>query len=164
MRGQIPPLGAAERRLLCNCARLEMDAAVRADTEALLRQPLDWDAILFHARLHSVGSLLHRWVKRCDDHVQTPAAARQGLLRLYHAADYRNRLFAREHLRIVEALDQAGVPVIIPKGLSLLDEVYGSLALRPLIDLIFLVPMNVTRGTVELGFSIAPPVPITIRE
>jgi hypothetical protein len=132
----------AERRLLVNCARLEMDAPMASDTEALLHQPLDWDALLLHARLHSVAPLVYRWVNRFQRQMHIPALARQGLLRLWHAAAYRNRLFTREHHRVVEAFDRASVPVIVPKGVVLLEEVYGNLALRPLIDLIFLVPAD----------------------
>jgi Uncharacterised nucleotidyltransferase len=160
---RVPTLGQDERRLLLRCARIELGTEREAEVTELLRAPLDWDAILFFARLHSVGSLLHRHVKRLGDPALVPDRARRGLLALYQRADYRNRMFARENTRLVEAMGTAGIPVIVQKGLPLAELVYGSLALRPLIDLIFMVPRGELMATGELlvsqGYS-ARPVPL----
>jgi Uncharacterised nucleotidyltransferase len=135
----VPPLGDDERRLLLDCARVELDAEREAEVRQLLSQRLDWEAVLFFARLHSVGSLLHRHVKRLGDGEAVPATARRGLLALYQRAAYRNRVFAGENAALVNAFHAAGIPVIIQKGLPVADLTYGGLALRPLIDLIYLV-------------------------
>jgi Uncharacterised nucleotidyltransferase len=157
---RVPTLGQDERRLLLRCARIELGTEREAEVTELLRAPLDWDAILFFARLHSVGSLLHRHVKRLGDPALVPDRARRGLLALYQRADYRNRMFARENTRLVEAMGTAGIPVIVQKGLPLAELVYGSLALRPLIDLIFMVPRGELMATGELlvsqGYSARP--------
>jgi hypothetical protein len=49
-------------------------------------------------------------------------------------------LLFRELGRILRALDEAGVPVIVLKGAALAEAVYGNIALRPMADLDLLVP------------------------
>jgi hypothetical protein len=131
-------LGAAERRLLLACGRIRLDTEREAEVRALLAEPLDWDAIVFYARLHSVGPLLHHHLSRTD--VGVPRAASTALLALHQRAAYQNRIYARENAVLLEAFRSAGVPTIVPKGLPIVERAYRSLALRPLIDLIFLVP------------------------
>lgn len=141
----VPGLGPQETRLLLDCGRLEQSDERRAETERLMREPLAWDPILFHARLHSVAPLLYRHLSRIDRWDLLPDRVRSDLLRLYHRTAYQNRIFTGENRRLLDAFDAAGVPVLIQKGLPLVERVYGSLALRPLIDLVFLVPEGSTR-------------------
>jgi Uncharacterised nucleotidyltransferase len=150
-------LGPGERRLLLACARVELDPGDEGEVADLLHEPLDWDALVSFARLHSVAPLLHRHLNRLADPDLVPAPARRLLLALAHRAEYQNRIFARENAELAAELDAAGVPVIVPKGLSLVELVYGDLGLRPLIDLLFMVPRGrleeAGRVVVGRGFS-----------
>ncbi len=139
MAKTLSQLGRAEGRLLTTCARLQLEADHRAKLEALLEEPLDWQQIVQHARLHSVAPLLYHHLARIPGE-KIPDAARAGLLQLYHRAAYQNRLYAQENGRLLEAFHQASIPTLIPKGISILERIYGDLGLRPLIDLMFLVP------------------------
>jgi hypothetical protein len=134
----LPELAPSERRLLLRCARVELDPADEAEVGELVDEPLDWDAIVFHARLHSVAPLVHLHLKQLDGGL-VPERARSELLALAHRAAYQNRIFARENASLVADFDAADVPVIVPKGISVGELVYGDLDLRPLIDLLFLV-------------------------
>jgi hypothetical protein len=134
----LPELGPSERRLLLRCARVELDPADEAEVGELIRESLDWDAIVFHARLHSVAPLVHLHLKQLDGGL-VPERARGGLLALAHRAAYQNRIFARENADLVAEFNAADVPVIVPKGIAVAELVYGDLDLRPLIDLLFLV-------------------------
>jgi hypothetical protein len=134
----LPELGPSERKLLLRCARIELDSPDEAAIGGLVRERLDWKAIVYHARLHSVAPLVHRHLSRLDDDL-VPDAARRQLLAAAHGTAYRSRMFARENAGLAARFDAAGIPVIIPKGISLAEVVYGDLALRPLIDLLFLL-------------------------
>lgn len=140
MSARAPSLGLHERELLLGCARVDLDPAAATRARALLREQLDWPALCFHARLHSVAPLLHRHLRELDAEGRVPAGARRTLLALAHATAYRNRIFAREHGQLVDAFHGRGIRVLVQKGLSLAELVYGGVALRPLIDLVYLVP------------------------
>ncbi|MGH2992331.1 MAG: nucleotidyltransferase domain-containing protein [Solirubrobacterales bacterium] len=139
MSAALPELGPSERRLLLSCARVELDPADESALGELVREPLDWDAIVFFAHLHSVAPLVHRHLEQLGDGDLVPDRARGRLLALAHRAAYQNRIFARENAALVADFDAADVPVIVPKGISVVELVYGDLELRPLIDLLFLV-------------------------
>lgn len=139
MTAVTPALGRNERRLLLACARLELDAASEAAAVDLMQKPLDWDALVFFARVHSVGPLVHRHLSRLDGDL-LPDRARRRLLSLSHRTAFQNRIFSEENAALVAAFEAAGLPVIIPKGIPIGERVYGDLKLRPLIDLLFLVP------------------------
>jgi Uncharacterised nucleotidyltransferase len=135
----LPELGPNERRLLLTCARVELDSGHATAVGELVREPLDWDAIVSFAHLHSVASLVHRHLR---DHVdRVPVQARRRLLALAHRTAYQNRIFARESADLAADLQAVGLPVIVPKGVNVVELVYGDLGLRPLIDLLFLLPL-----------------------
>lgn len=161
---KVPCLGSAEQRLLLTCARLDPEERAGPEIAALVQHPLDWDALLFHARLHSLAPLLHRQLKLAGQLDALPEQPGRSLLQLFHATAYRNRLFSKENARLLGAFREAGIPVMVPKGLSLLEEVYRNVALRPLIDLIFLVPPERLAEAEGLfrrdGYWLKPPHPI----
>jgi hypothetical protein len=148
--GQVPELGPLERELLLTCGRLELDATRADRLDELLDDRLDWDAVLWYARLHSVAPLVHRHLKRSSRYENVPSDARRGLLALYQRADYQNRFFARAHREISEALAREGLEVIVTKGLAVLELVYGSLAARPLIDIDLLAPPDGARAVEQV--------------
>lgn len=149
--------GPGERRLLLACARVELDPPGEAAIRELLHEPLDWDAVVFFARVHSIAPLLHRHLKQLGADEPVPERAREGLLALAHRAAYQNRIFARENAALVAGFDTAGVPVIVSKGISMAELVYRDLDLRPLIDLLFLLqPQSLSAGVevmLDRGYS-----------
>jgi hypothetical protein len=136
----IPHLGTLERELLLLCGRVHPGAEQATRIEELVGRTLDWDALVWHARLHSVAPLLHHHVARANGSGGIPASSRRKLLQLSHRAAYQNRFYAQEHAALVAMFDEAGIETITPKGLPLVELVYGSHAMRPLIDLLYLVP------------------------
>jgi hypothetical protein len=158
MWARLPELGPNERRILLTCARLELDPQEEALVPELVAEPLDWDAIVYFARFHSVAPLLNRHLKRLPDPEQVPAGPRGRLLALAHRAAYQNRFMARENKELAGELNAAGVPVIVPHGLALVELLYGDLGLRPLIDLLYMVPRDrlETAGSMVLGRGYSP--------
>lgn len=116
----------------------------------LLASGLDWDAVLFHARLHSVAPLLHRHLTAQARWEALPGKVRPELLRLAHRTAYQNRILARENRRLLQALDREGIPTIVPKGIVLVERDYGDVSLRPLIDLVLLVPTDRVRAAADV--------------
>jgi hypothetical protein len=149
----LPPVGPSERRLLLACARLELGPKQRATIEALLREPLDWEALVLYARLHSIAPLLHLHVKQLDDSNLVPAGARGALLAAAQRAAYQNRVFVHENATLGVAFRECGVSAIVPKGVSTVELVYGRLDVRPLIDLLFLVPAHQLRTAGEVALA-----------
>ena len=140
MSNRLPQLAPDERQLILNYARLDLDGPLLHQTEEILQRPLAWDAVLFFAELHSVAPLLHYHLKRLDGVGLIPPEARRRLLQLSHRAGYQNRHFSQALRELLEAFAEVGIPVIVLKGLSLVELIYGNLSLRPLIDLNILIP------------------------
>ncbi len=140
MSKRLPYLGPDERQLILNCARRELDGPSRRQNEEILQKPLAWDAVIFFAWLHSVAPMLYRHLKRLDGSSRIPQEVKTKLLQLSHRVGFRNRQYSRALQDVLDAFAEGGLPVIIPKGISLVELIYGDLSLRPLIDLNLLIP------------------------
>ncbi len=140
MSTRLPYLGPDERQLILNCARLELDDQLRHQNKEILKKRLAWDTVLFFAWSHSVAPLLCRHLKQLDGSNRIPQEVRMKLLQLYHRVGFRNRRYSRALQEVLDAFGEAGIPVTIVKGMSLVEVIYGSLSLRPLIDLNILIP------------------------
>src|SRR6266516_1527194 len=138
----MPRLGPFERELLLLCGRVRLDAAGATRIGKLVRESLDWEALVEYGRLHSVAPLLRRHLGATGELEHVPAEAGAKLLALSHRAEYQNACFAEEHAAVAAQFEERGVRAIAPKGLTLVELVYGSRALRPLIDLVYLVPRH----------------------
>lgn len=150
MSERAPHLGPNEKKLISNCARLQLEGPLRRQTEELIHKPLAWDAILFHAELHSVAPLLYQNLKRLSSFAQVPPEVRRGLLRLFHRAGYQNRNFSQALHEILDVFAEASIPVIVPKGLSVIQLIYQNLSSRPLIDLVVLIPREKLKQAMRL--------------
>jgi hypothetical protein len=137
---RVPYLGPDERQLILNCARLELDGPLVYQTERILRRRPDWETLLLFAEAHSVAPLLHHHLRRLNGSGLIPPEARRRLLQLAHRTDYRNRQYSEALHELLEIFVEGGVPVIVLKGLSLVELVYRDFSLRPLIDLNLLIP------------------------
>ncbi len=139
MTATLPRIGPRERRLLLACARTELDGADEAAIGELVREPLDWDAVVLYARLHSVAPLVHRHLSRLDDGEAIPEAPRREMLAAAHRTAYQGGIFARENAAILGGFESAGIPAMVSRGISTAEFAYGDVGLRPLIDLTYLV-------------------------
>ncbi len=137
---RLPDLGPDERQLILNCARRDLKGPLVHHTREILEKPLAWDVVLFFAWLHSVAPLLYRHLKRLDVLSRIPHEASRRLLQLSHRVSFRNRRYAKALEEVLDVLEGAGIPVIVLKGISLVELIYGDLSLRPLIDLNLVVP------------------------
>ena len=164
MSRSLPQLGPDERELILNCARTELDGPLLHRTEEILQKPLAWDAVLFFAELHSVAPLLHYHLRHFDGLGLIPPEALRRLLQLSHRAGYQNRHFSQALRELLEVFAEVGIPVIVLKGLSLVELIYGNLSLRPLIDLNILIPSEKLEASenllLRMGYADSIPHPL----
>ena len=131
-------LTGAEKDLLLCCARTTMDADSAARIRSLLRDDIDWSALLRHALRHGVMPLLYRSLSStCPDAV--PKFFLEQLRDSFYANAAHNTLFARELLSLLRLLETHGIPALPFKGPALAASVYGNPALRQFGDLDILV-------------------------
>lgn len=128
-----------EARLLCACARTEIDAAARATIEKLLAEDLNWTNAIRSGRWHGVmplvcNNLLTQFSERLDAEI----VARLKALAGYHARQ--GLLQAMELVRIHRLLGAKGIDMLPLKGPTLAVLAYGNPALREFCDLDVMVP------------------------
>lgn len=159
MNNRLPDLGPDERRLILNCARLKLDGPLLDQTEEILRRPLAWNEVLLFSELHSVAPLLHHHLKRFYDSDLIPAEARRTLFKIFHRAGYQNRQLSKAFQDLHQVFAEVGIPVLVHKGLSLVELVYGNLGLRPLIDFNLLIPREKLETAknvlLRMGYTVA---------
>lgn len=123
-----------EAQILLACARLDLTDADRDGLAQALAPGRDWGWLTDLAERHGLRPLLYR-------HLDAEAAERvprQTLVDLWTHYERRaltNRLMAEELLRVLGALEQAGIPALPYKGPVLAASLYGDVALREFGDL-----------------------------
>ena len=124
--------GAERRfRLLALCGRVARPDA--AELEGTLRGGVDWGRLIKEATYHGVLSLLYSHLKPqegsgVDDEALSRARSRVSSFAVH------GMCLAHELDRLVGLFNEAEIPVISIKGVSLSKQAYGSIALRPFVD------------------------------
>ena len=128
-------MSTREFQLMLACARSRPDA--QSITE-LLRQNINWQALLRLARQHYVRPMLFKSLKSVSwDAV--PQTTQIELERFNKTNVQKNLLFTAELLRLFDLFHQNQIPIATFKGPILAMSVYGHLALREFSDLDLLV-------------------------
>lgn len=153
----IENLSPADQLLVLGAGTRLSDEAVDS-VRGLLQQPIDWRTVRVKAQYHRVAPLLYRTLSELAD-PSVPADLLEALAGSYHECAARNLAHAAALEEILAALRDAGVEVMVLKGAALAESVYGSLALRPMIDLDVLVRAAdlATAEEVMEGLGYTPP-------
>ncbi|MEW6442404.1 MAG: nucleotidyltransferase family protein [bacterium] len=130
------PLLTDEERLLILAARVELShEEAAAAMKASLSRPLDWAFLEKHSETLGLQPLLFRHLSRVEFRARVPPRLMDRLERSYRRQSMKNlRLYSQLH-RVLEALEEAAIPVVLLKGASLARTVYGDIGLRPMSDL-----------------------------
>ena len=99
--------------------------------------PADWELFARMADREGVAPLMYWKLK--DTSKEVPPSTFNFLRSTYYQTLAQNTLMYRELERILEALDEASIPVIVLKGAALAATVYEDIGLRPMGDLDLLV-------------------------
>lgn len=134
----LPARGSAEVELLLCLARANLGPYEEARVEALLGSSLDWDTFLSLAERH-------RLLPLCARHLNRRAVDRAPSDALHAMRSYAERNVGRSLLltgelrTLLRQFEEAGIPAVAYKGPVLAQDLYGSVALRDMLDLDILV-------------------------
>ncbi len=107
---------------------------------------LDWEQLLHHADGHSLTPLLYATWREAGQLDSLPPATRQRLAQAYTDNARRNEYIRGELLELDQILTAAGVPHLLLKGWSLIENFYPDPASRVLYDHDFLVPAGLAQA------------------
>ena len=118
----------------------------------------DWSRFGNMAITEGVAPLIH-WTFKHEDTfgIEIPTTVKAQLMAAYYNTTAQNQVMFKELERILEALEKAGIPVIVLKGAALATTVYPEIGLRPMGDLDLLVPKDkinkANQCLTDLGYS-----------
>ena len=118
-----------EHQLLLLCTRLAGNGKIGKQIKALAEQGPRWDILTAQARAHGVLPLVYTHLhKHAWDWV--PPAAQQHLREYTEQNTKKNLRLAGELVRVLAALEQAGIAALPYKGPSLEQEIYRKSGFR----------------------------------
>jgi len=114
---------------------IQSDSAVGPDTAITPAPSIPWDPVIQAARLHGLDAVLYQHIVQAGLRDEVPEKPFE---QLHHAAQVNaahNLVFLWEAGSIFKALQAAKIPVMVLKGLYLLEHVYRDVSLRSMSDL-----------------------------
>ncbi len=117
--------------------------ALRLDTPTpQFEGEVDWEQLVHHADGHSLTPLLYTTWRDAGQLDRLPPAIRDRMAQAYADNALRNLNIRQELVELDQILTEAGVPHLILKGWSLIENLYLDPAQRVLYDHDFLVPAD----------------------
>ena len=136
------------------CELLRLDKSPLEFMDAL--QPADWPGIIRSASRFGLAPVCYARLEQLDLLDRVPPESAAALKNFYLIASARGIRRHHELERVLQALNDAGVRVMLLKGAHLAEEVYQDLALRQMSDLDLLVPkddlLRTADALVALGY------------
>lgn len=132
------PSWSPESRFVLLAARVELDAAARAELRRLVRRPLDWRVVFAHASHNGVLPLVLKHLTAYGGEC-VPAEVMIRFQQKSREVAFHSLQQASELTHLVPALEAAAIPVIPFKGPVLAETVYGDVSYRSALDLDLLV-------------------------
>jgi hypothetical protein len=134
-----PVDGGSEYRLLTLFSRKALGSAQAAQAHELLREEgLRWEYLMGIAGYHGVQPLLYYHLRR-EGADLVPEAAFAKLRAVVGARSAHSIVLEHELGRLAGTFESEGLPLLAVKGPALAHNVYGSIALRPFVDLDLIV-------------------------
>ena len=124
-----------ERSLLLACARARLTAENRQRIAKLAVADLDWNQLASVSYAHGIAPLVCHSLVGSDAIGLVSTAVAQRLRSSYYANAARNSLLYDDLKKLLLALRQEKIEVIILKGAALAETVYPHRALRPMSDI-----------------------------
>ena len=139
--------------MLKGTARLRINPSA---LEELLKKPIDWDLVISEGYRHGTISLINKHLSG-DIGGKVPAAVRRRLNDAYLNLTASGLHHVTEFKRFTDATNEAGIEIIVLKGMALAESIYGDIGLRPLSDIDILVKENdwskIYQLSAELGYK-----------
>lgn len=128
---------AVPREFLFVAASCRWPVAQADELRRLCSMPLDWPLAVRIAKRHRVVGLVHNAAHAVN--LALPEGVKQQLADRALAIARNNMAAARENLRLQQRFGDAGIPVVLLKGVALAQKLYGSVGLRHARDIDLLV-------------------------
>lgn len=116
----------------------------------------DWVRFMDFSKKQGIAPVLYHAIKDSPP-ATIPEQSLQQLKQIYFASAHRNTLLYHESGKVLKALHESSIPVIVLKGACLAEVIYGNIALRSMGDVDILVKRGdmtkVVRIMSELGYS-----------
>jgi hypothetical protein len=116
----------------------------------------EWLRFIDFSSKHGIAPLLYHAIKDLPQGILSENIL-HSLRNIYLRSAHRNVLLYHELSKVLRALREVEIPVILLKGACLAEEVYGNIALRPMGDVDLLVKKedmtNAVRVLSKLGYS-----------
>lgn len=147
-----------EGLLVRHLAKLNIDQGTVDEIERILSPDMNWAYFFEQARSEGVAPLVYSSLSRID-HVNSsiPEEIRRMFESCYYTAGVHNTLLCQKLNGILNSLNQAGIEVILLKGMSLIHTIYPNIALRPMYDIDILIHKKdfsmVENKLKELGYN-----------
>jgi len=129
-----------EDRLICYCARIDIDQNITEKIKEILSPNLNWAYFFDRARTKGVISLVYKSLSEIDyAKSMLPEVTWGRLESCYYTIATRNTLLYERLNYILDSFNQANIEVIILKGMDLVQTVYADIALRAMYDIDILI-------------------------
>jgi len=128
-----------ESELLLSCAAPEVEEPERL--ARLIRKGINWDWLLAAASRNEVTPLLY-WRLRSLCASEVPVGVEKDLRSRFLDNARRSLTLTGALLKLLEALEQGGIRVMVLRGPVMAASLYGNVALRQIADLDILVPKS----------------------
>jgi hypothetical protein len=148
-----------EALFVLSCARTQMGEDDRHLLSQLCAEGLDWEWIVRVALQNRVGPLLYLTLRETGLHTLVPAKEMKQLENSYYLGLSRSTLFEQAVREVLLRFEEAGIGVILLRGLVLGETIYKDPALRPFSDMDLLIrKQDLARGRealLDLGYRSA---------
>jgi hypothetical protein len=128
-----------ESLLLLRCAKTEVDEDDCHLISQLCAAGLDWGWIVQVALLNRVAPLMYLTLRETGLHTLLPAKEMKELENSYYLSLARSTLFEQAVREVLLRFEEAGIGVILLRGLVLGETIYRDKALRPFSDMDLLI-------------------------
>jgi Uncharacterised nucleotidyltransferase len=146
-----------ERELLLACTRSKLTPENRQRIAKLAGGDLDWERLVSLSYAHGIAPLIYHSLQQSAVNHRMPPAAARALRDSYYLNAARNSLLYNELTRILNALSDRSIEVIVLKGAALAETVYPHRAFRPMSDIDLLVKSerlaDVEAKLLEIGYA-----------
>jgi hypothetical protein len=146
---------AVAQALVTSCLRYSLGTGDLPDLERLAASPgFEPEAVVAYSHQQRVAPLLYA----LHSAVHFPDALAQGLRQSYTATGQANLYLLHAFGQVLQALASQGMPVVVAKGVALIERIYHNPALRPLSDLDVFVKRGEARPAMDclLGLGFEP--------
>lgn len=127
-----------EHRILLLCATSWLFPENKGLLENLLRESeFSWRKVLFEGRKHDIVPLLYANFKHLEPKIVDEEVISE-MKGHYHEIAFTNAVFISELAKLQQLFNDAGIPIIVLKGMALIGTLYTDIGLRPMSDIDFL--------------------------